>query len=231
MWQNCVNVEPTNPFAHRCLADSLADEGRFAEARLHFTESLRIDPSNPDTLAAFANRLAADPQLEFRDYPRAIELASEACRLTDHKMPSLNRTLAVAHMNYATALADGGYFESAVEHYREAAKADPGFAEPLFNLASLLLKCPDPRFYRPGEALRLAEQACALLQDPNSRQWAFLGETYAEVGRFEQAVDSFEKAVRRAQSDGDLEMCNALKQAMQGYRDRLASGDSHDGKG
>jgi tetratricopeptide (TPR) repeat protein len=221
VWQHCVDVIPTNAFAHRCLAECLSDDGRFPEAFSHYLESLRIDPNNPETLDNLANRLSTCRQHEFRDYPQAIRLATEACRLTEGKEPSLVRTLAVAHMNYATALKGEARFEPAIENYGKAIETDPEYEVPLFNLATLLAGCPDERFRRPDEAVELAVRACSLRGDPEPVQWAILADVYARTGRLKEAAATTEKAVRKAQAGGDQEMARQLQIRLQGYRDQI----------
>lgn len=217
MWAHCVRVVPHSAFAHDCLAESLAEQGRFAEAIPHSERALSLAPDEAIVMQHFARRLAICRHKQLRDYPRAIKLAERGCQLTQWKDQKLLNTLAVACMNYATDLKGNGHYELAIEGYRKAIEADPKFEVPLFNLALLLATCSEKRLRRPDEAVRLAEKGCQMIEHPNSLQLSILAQVYAETGRFDQAVGTTQKAIRTAQAVGDSEFANQLRDQLKVY--------------
>jgi tetratricopeptide (TPR) repeat protein len=221
LWEDCLEFNPANAFAHACLADTLSDKGRFPEAIEHYEISLQVSPEDVPTLGDYAFRLAAYREEEYRDYGRAIALAERGCRLSDWEDSRICHVLALAHMNYATALSGAGQFDRAIEHYRSAIDADPDYEVPLFNLAMLLATCSDPTFRQPDEAVRLAERACALVEHPNPIQLSLLAQVCAETGRSGKAMAAIEMAIRRAQSLGDMETVGHLRDWQVSYGQSL----------
>ena len=218
LWEDCLELIPTNAFAHACLAEALADKGRFSEAIEHYETSLRISPNEIPTLSDYAFRLAACRQEEYRDYDRAIVLAERGCRLSGWKDQRIRHTLAMAHMNFGTDLSGDRQFELAMDHYHAAIEADPDYEVPLFNLAMLLATCGDETLRRPDEAVQLAERACALVERPNPIQLSVLAKVYAETERFEKATAAMQKAIQQARADGNLEMAGQLQGWLDLYR-------------
>jgi len=218
LWENCLTLIPTNAFAHGCLAEALADKGRFPEAIEHYETALRATPDEISTLNDYAFRLAACRQKEYRDYDRAISLARRGCRLTGWKDPRIRRTLALAYMNSATALKDEQQFQRAIENYRAAIDADPDYDVPLFNLALLLATCSDETLRQPTEAVRLAERACDSVERPNAVQLSILAKVYAETGQFDKAVSAMQKAIQEALAQGRSDMADQLRSWLDLYR-------------
>lgn len=218
LWQHCLDVNPNNAFAHACLADALADAGRFPEAIEHYEISLDACPDDVATLSDYAFRLAACRQAEYRDYGRAILLAEQGCRISNWKDSRIRHTLSLAHMNLATSLNATGQTESAIEHYYSAIQADPKYEVPLFNLAMLYATCSDEAFRRPDEAVRLAEKACTLVDHINPIQLSILASVYAATGRSGEAVTTAEKAIKTAQDAKDPETVRQLQSWLDQHR-------------
>ena len=204
VWRQALKVTPGGVFAHRRLADALAESGRFNEAIPHYEWVLEHEPGNTATIANYAMRLACAHDEALRDYDRAIQLAAKGCEDTRNEDPQLRRALSTAYMNRATALAQKGRFAEAVDGYRSAIEADPEHEVPLFNLALLLATCPDENIRRPEEAVRLAEQACAAAEEPNFVQLSILATVYEQTGHKDQAADAKRRAVEAARASGEL---------------------------
>ncbi len=221
LWEHSLRLIPTNAFAHSCLGEALAEQGRFPEAIEHYETSLRLVPDDVPTLSDYACRLATCRQEEYRDYDRAIVLAELGCRLSDWKDSRVRRTLAMAHMNYATSLSRRHRFGEAIHHYRAANEADPEYEVPLFNLATMLAECSDEAFRRPDEAVRLAERACTLVKQPSAVQLSILAKVYVATGRSEQAAAAIEEATQLARESGDLESAVELEAWLALHRQTL----------
>lgn len=204
VWRQALKVTPGGVFAHRRLADALAETGRFNEAIPHYEWVLEHDPGNTAAIANYAMHLACARDEALRDYDRAIQLAAKGCEDTQGEDPQLRRALSTAYMNRATALTQKQRFAEAVDGYRSAIEADPEYEVPLFNLALLLATCPKEKIRRPEEAVRLAEQACAIVEEPNFVQLSILATVYEQTGHKEQAADAKRRAVEAARASGEL---------------------------
>ena len=309
LWEHCLSVGPQCAFGHQCFATTLTRAGRFEEAIFHYQLSLLLDPEHKWTLNDYASQLAtwpderlrdydqavrvairgcqvtewndpelrrtlalahmnfatslkrggrfdlaienyqkaidADPGYEgpllhlawllatcsdrrLRDHDRAILLAKRGCRLTESQDPQLRRVLALAYMNFATTLKDGGRLDLAIENYNKAIEADPDYEVPLFNLALLLATCSDQKLRQPDEAVRLAERASELIEERDAVPLSILAQVYAETGRFDEAIATAEKAIELAEAFGDSEMIAELKRQLDSYRVGRPFGPSPD---
>lgn len=72
-----------------------------------YETAVRLSPDSLNALNNLAWILATQPAAEFRNGPRAVELAEQACKLTEEKVPVLLGTLAAAY-------AEAGRFEEAI---------------------------------------------------------------------------------------------------------------------
>lgn len=107
---------PINPEAEKLilLARQLEVDGKSGEAIQSYRKALTLDPGNPAVLNDLAWFLATAGEPELRNGKEAVQLATQAVKLTDSRQPLFIGTLAAAY-------AEAGQFDSAV-HAAEAAQ-------------------------------------------------------------------------------------------------------------
>lgn len=221
VWEQCLKVCPTNGVGYGHLADAWAEKGEFERARPLFEQALRLDPGNPQTMQGYAYWLAMCRREELRDYDRAIELATRACQIVGWRIPEYRRVLSMAHMNRATAFSHAGQYQAAIVGYRAAIEADAKYAAPVFNLAVLLVSCPDERVRDPAQAVRLAEQAVKAEGD-KVLPLTILAQVYEQAGCSDLAAGALEKAILAADEDGDPTFREALAARLSRLRANLS---------
>jgi tetratricopeptide (TPR) repeat protein len=91
----------------------------------------------------------------------------------------------------------------AILRYRQALKARGDYLPALNNLAWLLATSPNDTLRNGADAVRLAEQACALTQQRVPFLLGTLAAAYAEKGRYEDAVATATQAADLAEKSGD----------------------------
>ncbi len=219
LWEYCLSVVPRNYLAHRALADNLAYAGRFDQALEHYRIALWLHPDSIETLNNFALHLAGGHNEALRDYQLAIELAERGCELTEWKDQKLLHTLAMAYNNFAVELEHGGEFRRAIGYYNKSRKVEPGYKDPVFNLALLLATCRHHKLRRADEAVRLAEQACEMVEYSDANGLWILAKAYAEVGRPDMAVTTIQKAIGLAQAADDAKLVDQLQSQLRLYQD------------
>jgi len=217
VWQNCLEVCPYNHLAIRGLADELAHAGRYQEAFSHYKRSLWFNTEDPKTMSNFARAIIACDEKD-RDYDLALRLAECACELTQSSDPEFVRTLAMVYNSSALAHGQQRRFEQAVHHYRKAMETDPEYVNPVFNLALLLATCADPALRRPDEAVRLAERACRMVDQPDANHLMILAVACAQAGQRQRAVSSTQKAIQLAQAAGNAPLAKLLKSRLTLYQ-------------
>ncbi len=113
-FEAALEVDESNADAHFAVAGAMLEVGRAREAVGHYRRALALRPGWGRAGNALARQLAAGADPHVRDVEAAVRLAEQACRGTDHQVPELMDTLAVA---YAAV----GRFEEAVAAARKAA--------------------------------------------------------------------------------------------------------------
>lgn len=103
-----LKSDAANASALRVRGDAYLSIGKHKEAVADLEASLKEDPKNSGVLNNLAWVLATSPDDDVRNGKRAIELATQACEVTDYKRPHVLSTLAAAY-------AESGDFENAIK--------------------------------------------------------------------------------------------------------------------
>jgi tetratricopeptide (TPR) repeat protein len=110
---------PTHANLRASRGRLFAKMGRYADAAAEKEEAVRLAPKNESLLNGLAWLKATCPDEKVRNGKRAVELAAQACELTEWRNPSYLDTLAAAH-------AEVGNFDEAVK-FQKKALDDPKF--------------------------------------------------------------------------------------------------------
>jgi tetratricopeptide (TPR) repeat protein len=98
----------------------------------------------------------------------------------------------------AATLAGGTNLAGTIALLREELSRNPDSAMALNNLAVLLATAPEAGLRNGAEAVQLAERACALTANRNPVLLTTLAAAYAEAGRFEEAIQTAQQAIKFA---------------------------------
>jgi len=124
----------------------------------------------------------------------------------------------VMHSNYGNALLEEGRIEMAIENYNEALRLKPDYAAAINNLAWILATAEDVRFSNPADAVKLARKACVLTNYKAPQSLDTLAAAYAAAGRFEQAIETAEKAMELAASAGRKDLAAEIQDRLELYK-------------
>jgi tetratricopeptide (TPR) repeat protein len=183
--------------AHHEAGMALENLGHFEEAMSHFLCVVALDPK----LVMGQMNLAA-ALLRNGDLDRAISHYNQAIRLDPQNTD--------AHHHIGVAYVAKGHVEAAVEHYRKALELDPQRPFLTNNLAWILATHPDAKLRNGAEATRLAERGVKAKQQPDAGELDTLAAAYAEAGRFQEAVQTAQAALKQAQAGGQFELAKHI---------------------
>jgi len=97
IYNHMLEVDPKNVPAYRSRADVYLSLGNQPKAIADYEEAIQIDPRNSGALNNLAWVLATSPEDKLRDGRRAIELATLASEVTEHKQAYILSTLAASY--------------------------------------------------------------------------------------------------------------------------------------
>lgn len=125
--------------AYRAHANAWFLDGNFTEALADYHVALRLDPTNSDVNSSLAWFHASCRDAQFRDGPKAVRYAQQACGVTNYAIWNQVGTLAAAY-------AEAGQFDQAVKWARRSYELAPKDEKP---------GCEQRlRLYESGKSLR-----------------------------------------------------------------------------
>ena len=150
VYSDVLSQKSDDFFALRGRADAYLGVGDHAAAIADFEQCLKSNPQDAGVLNNFAWVLATSPEDSLRDGKRAVEMATKACELTEHKLPHILSTLAAAY-------AETGDFDAARKWSQQAVDMeDPEHGEQLKKeLASYVEKKP----WRERQTIKTTESS------------------------------------------------------------------------
>jgi len=194
-----IKSDPTLAMAHLNLGMASERDGRLKQAMDAYREAIRQSPDLARAHLRLGNVLSRQNQWTdaLKAFRRAVQTDSQ---------------LTVARVQLGVALEKLGRTTEAVAAYREALRVDPELAMAQNNLAWILATASDPHDRDGKEAVRLAEEAARLTEYKRAGVLDTLAATYAEAGRFEDAVQAVNKAIDLARSADHSEVLTKLEQ-------------------
>jgi Flp pilus assembly protein TadD len=100
-FQEILLRNPNDTSTHYRLATALMRQHDSKGAVAHFREAVRLSPEFSDALTELAWILATAPDSELRAGEEAVQLARQACNLTEYKQPRTVAALAAAYAETA----------------------------------------------------------------------------------------------------------------------------------
>ena len=199
-----AKIAPDNVAAQSNLGTVLAMQGNLKAAHSHFQAALRIKPFDPEAHLKLASVLRAE---------RKFRLARAHLRMACVFRPSPDAQLQLADSFYRAS-----EFTHAIAQFRQVIRNHPELPDAFNNLAWMLATCPEERVRNGAEAVTCAERACQLTHHKQTVYLSTLAAAYAEAGRFPEAIDAAETALRLQVSAGENGFAEVNRKLLEYYR-------------
>jgi tetratricopeptide (TPR) repeat protein len=240
MWSDVVEKRPANARGHNNLGQALAAQGLFDEALIQFSEAQKYKPNYADAKnfmaqalillgrtdegkAHLSEALRINPNHRYALYNMGHLLISQeqleqAIPYYDHLLQLYPRH-AEAYSDLGIILEKQGKMADAIKHFNEALRLQPELPDALNRLALILATQTDQEFRNTDRAILLAEKAVQLTQSRDPFSLYVLATTYAEAGRFAEAIEVAQNASWSASSTGNKELAATIDRQLMLYRE------------
>ena len=147
-------------------------------------------------------------------YDEALAHFREALRINpQHLKARIN-----VHSNLAIIMTEQEKYAEAVSYLREVLRLSPDSPYLLNNLAWILATREDGNLGDSTEAVQYAERACELVEYNQPDFLDTLAIAYASAGRFKDAIQTAEKAIKIALSTSKKELAEKIQKQLQAYK-------------
>ena len=202
------------------VAENATNQSALAEE--HFKDALQEAPSYPDSYIYYARYLLAHSRANEARALLLRALEFSPADLTARELLSETEIRdAGPHITLANARLGEGKFREAIKEYETALEIAPQSLSALNDLAWVLSTCPDASLRNGSRALDLAEQANRLANGNNAVLLRPLAAAYAENGRFNEAVQTAQRARQVALDQKDFVLANKLDKDLDLYRNNF----------
>jgi len=204
-YQNALQISPDLAAAHINLGNALMQKGRVDEAIAHYQNALRISPDLAATHVNLGNALMQKGR------------GSEAIAHYQ-KALGIKPDLAEAHRDLGNIFLQQGRMREAIAHFQQALQIEPADPTVQGNLAWLLATCPEASLRNGTKAVELARQANKLTGGENPVILLTLAAAFAENGRFSEAVETAQHALRLAEAQSNTRLAGQLQFELKLYQ-------------
>ena len=200
-----IELNPSYAEAYNSRGIAYSMQGKYDQAIRDLNQAIELNPSHAKAydFRGIAYRSKGEYDQAIRDFDRAIEL---------------NPGFAEAYYNRDLAYRRKAALEQAIRDLGKTIELNPDSAHAHNSLAWILATCPEPHIRDGAEAVRLAERACELTDYKAPANLDTLAAAYAELGQFDQAVKTAEKALRLAQKARKTESAEGIRARMELYK-------------
>ncbi|MDD5063915.1 MAG: tetratricopeptide repeat protein [Phycisphaerae bacterium] len=204
-WERALQLQPDFANPHYNLGVAMAEQGKYDDAVNHLKEALRIRPG-----WAEAHYELGGVYIRQGKRKQAAEQFAEALRLDPNYVE--------ARVSLARILLEAGQVLPAIGHYYKILQLEPDNIDALNNLGWFLATTKDTSIANSAEAIKLAQHACELTKYEQAELLDTLAAAYASAGKFNEAAETAEKAVKSAEAGGKKELADEIQKRLELYK-------------
>ncbi|WP_197440668.1 tetratricopeptide repeat protein [Polystyrenella longa] len=186
MYQKAIETNPRDGDIHRKLAELLITQGRIPEAIKHLNDAVERSPDDPETQYQLGKLLYEQGELS-----SALESLDQTLQIDPAHIDGLSLRAKIALLENDEA--------TAISTYHRILTVSPENVPARINMAELQLKHGHPE--RAAPILRNICECNFASNDVKTDAYWKLGETYARMQRWDDAVDSYQIAQNHRPSE------------------------------
>jgi tetratricopeptide (TPR) repeat protein len=202
-FDKAIELDPQAAPAYGGRGAAWGEKGEYDKAMADFDKAIELDPQ---AAPAYAGRGAAWMAKE--DCDKAIADFTKVIELDPRSVP--------AYADRGAAWAEKGEYDKAMADFNKAIEIDPEDAQACNNLAWFMATCPDDQHRNGKRAVELAEKALELKEI--AAVLDTLAAAYAEVGRFQDAIKTQEKAIEQFKQMGNTKIIEEINAHLASYK-------------
>jgi len=204
-YRRALRLKPDFAEAYNNLGAALAQQGKLEEAVQHYRRALRLKADFAEAYNNLGAALAQQGKLqEARAYLRhALDIEP----LDRETFYNLVKVLTIQRQ-----------FDQVISLLQGRLRQMPGDIGLGLNLAWLLATCPEARLRNGPQAVELAERICRTTKYRNPRALDTLAAAYAEVGRFDEAIQKARLALQIALASGQSKLGKRIEMHLKSYK-------------
>jgi protein O-mannosyl-transferase len=241
--QQALQMKPEYAEAQSNLGDALLQKGRIDDAMVHLQRALEIKPEYAEAHVNLGTALLREERVEeaISQYQAALQIKPDDAAVNnifgnallqkgrvDESIVRLQQALQIkpdyaeACNNLGSAYLQKGRVGEAIVLLQKALQIAPSNANFQNNLAWVLATCPDGSLRNGSKAVELARRANEFVGGENPGFLDTLAASYAEAGRFSEAVETAQHALRVAESQNNTVLTAALQSEIKRYQVGIA---------
>jgi tetratricopeptide (TPR) repeat protein len=236
-YRKSLAIRPNSVPTHNNLALILVRQKKFDEAIDHYLNSLKLDPQIVETYGYLGDALRSVGKLEDACglYRKALELQPEWAQMHNNlaialtqlgkfeeaishwrKAVELDPQIAEAYRNWGGVSYIQGRRAEALELWQKGIRENPEDVTLLCLSAQVLATNGDAALRNGPAAVEFAQRADRLTGGKNAAVLDVLAASYAEAGRFPEAVETAQRALAAAENNPALS--SAIQEKLKLYR-------------
>jgi tetratricopeptide (TPR) repeat protein len=204
-YQQALQLKPDYTEAHYNLGVALLQKGSVDEAITQFQQALQINPAYAEACGSLGYAL-----LQKGGVDEAIVLLQKALEIKPDYTD--------ARINLGNAFLQKDKVDQAIPQYQQALQINPADPAIQNKLAWLLATAPQASLRNGVKAVELARQANLLTGGENPVILHTLAAACAEAGRFSEAVETAQHALRLAESQTNTALAGTLQEELKLYQ-------------
>jgi tetratricopeptide (TPR) repeat protein len=203
--RKALEINPNYAEVRYNLGHALLRAGLLDDAIVHLKKAVEINPNYVPAYSDLGNALLRKGEVE-----ESLAYLQRAVEIDPDYKPT--------RFNLANTLLQSGRGAEALAHLQKVLSLNPDDAEAEKNMAWVLATWPEDRIRDGAKAVELAERANRSTEGQNPIIVVTLAAAYAEAGRFSDAIQTAEEALRLANDSGNVALAEGIRGYIQLYR-------------